>query len=84
MVVSGGLDQSDVPLNDVWFYNLDRNSWLSPSIDSEKSIPHLSHHAATPVFGLPHKIHDIYSKKSFPEQREKVKIIIKQLKEVFT
>lgn len=72
MLVHGGLDQNGITLDDMWIFNMDRNTWVSPNIDSHDQLPLLSHHTCVPVFTNPNRINDIYSKKSFNEQKERV------------
>lgn len=72
MLVHGGLDHNDVPINDFWIFNCEKLVWHSPNIDTYSDLPHLSHHDCAPVFSYPHRINDIYSKKSFIDQKDKV------------
>lgn len=58
MIVNGGLDHNDSPLQDLWSYNLEHFKWSSMSV--EKYIPALSHHTATLVMNHPFKYYNFY------------------------
>ena len=75
MIINGGLDQQDKPMQDTWAFNLEVLKWQLLYV--EKPIPALSHHRAAAVFKSPQKIHDLYSRNNLspPYQEPEVSIL---------
>lgn len=60
MIINGGLDTNEQPLQDLWSYNMETLKWNGLIV--EKHIPALSHHTATAVFYNQSRYSNIYKK----------------------